>query len=297
MKDRVKIQKIVLLSVIVIGGLICKNSFSQGAVDLRINEILLYNDSSYVDDYGKHSTWIELFNSGYSTIDLGGLFLTNNISQPTKYKIDKGNVMTIVPPRSYFVVWADGEPQKGLRHLNFKLSEGETLALFDANGRTLIDSVTISSNQRVDISYGRAHDGIDEWTFLESSSPMMSNSSAFQESGADLFGKVDPTGVGMMAIAMSVVFSALALLFIVFKYMSRILNREKTRAAKREKVDVNDLVVDEISGEVNAAIALALHLYTSQLHDYEDTVLTINKVSRTYSPWSSKIYGIRQCPR
>lgn len=49
--------------------------------------------------------------------------------------------------------------------------------------------------------------------------------------------------------------------------------------------------------EVNAAIALALYLYKSQLHDQENAVLTINRVSRVYSPWSSKIYSMRRHPR
>ncbi len=49
-----------------------------------------------------------------------------------------------------------------------------------------------------------------------------------------------------------------------------------------------------ITGEINAAIAMTLHLYASELHDAENTVLTINKVSRTYSPWSSKIYGLNR---
>jgi len=47
-----------------------------------------------------------------------------------------------------------------------------------------------------------------------------------------------------------------------------------------------------ITGEENAAIAAALYLFFSELHDEEKYVMTIRKVSRTYSPWSSKIYGI-----
>lgn len=43
---------------------------------------------------------------------------------------------------------------------------------------------------------------------------------------------------------------------------------------------------------VYAAIATAIHLYGEELHDVENAVLTINKVSRTYSPWSSKIHGL-----
>jgi len=49
--------------------------------------------------------------------------------------------------------------------------------------------------------------------------------------------------------------------------------------------------------EVSAAIAMALHLYFAELHDYERTVLTIKKVVRPYSPWSSKIYAMRNMPR
>lgn len=48
---------------------------------------------------------------------------------------------------------------------------------------------------------------------------------------------------------------------------------------------------------VYAAISLALHLYQKEIHDFENTVITIKKAVRPYSPWSSKIYGIRQMPR
>ena len=39
-------------------------------------------------------------------------------------------------------------------------------------------------------------------------------------------------------------------------------------------------------------IYAALYLFFSELHDEEKYVMTIRKVSKTYSPWSSKIYGI-----
>ena len=52
-----------------------------------------------------------------------------------------------------------------------------------------------------------------------------------------------------------------------------------------------------LSGEVVAAIVMALHLYSSEIHDQEDPVITMIRVSRTYSPWSSKIYGLLKLPR
>ena len=56
----------------------------------------------------------------------------------------------------------------------------------------------------------------------------------------------------------------------------------------------NSFITQEknISGEETAAIAMALHLYLSELHDEESGILTIKKTSKTYSPWSSKIYGV-----
>jgi len=39
------------------------------------------------------------------------------------------------------------------------------------------------------------------------------------------------------------------------------------------------------------AIAMALHLYYDEVHDDESNVITIKRIERRYSPWSSKIYG------
>jgi hypothetical protein len=58
-----------------------------------------------------------------------------------------------------------------------------------------------------------------------------------------------------------------------------------------------DVATEELAAEeVAAVIALALHLYTKRLQEYENTVVTIQQVIKPYSPWSSKIYGMRQQP-
>lgn len=114
---------------------------------------------------------------------------------------------------------------------------------------------------------------------------------------ADTFLKIDPVGIGMTAIGMSVVFLSLLLLYMLFFNITKFLNLKLKKNLKKEgrESEIPDALA--MSSEVNAAIAMALHLYLQEVHDYENTVLTINKVSRTYSPWSSKIYGLRQYPR
>lgn len=48
--------------------------------------------------------------------------------------------------------------------------------------------------------------------------------------------------------------------------------------------------------EVATAIGLALSMYMRDIHDFEQTIITMQKVMRPYSPWSSKIYSIRETP-
>jgi glutaconyl-CoA/methylmalonyl-CoA decarboxylase subunit delta len=113
---------------------------------------------------------------------------------------------------------------------------------------------------------------------------------------AKAFGIMDPYGIAMTIIAMGVVFIALILLYFMFKYVARIYSMEIKKKIPAE--DIKGAHNDEdISGEVNAVIALALHLYRTQLHDNEDPVITMKRVARTYSPWSSKIYGLTRAPK
>lgn len=116
---------------------------------------------------------------------------------------------------------------------------------------------------------------------------------------AEEFVKLDPYGVGMTIISMGVVFSALILLYLIFRTIGKAMTGDFKRSSliKQGKHEEAAQVPGDIQGEVTAAIGLALSLYSSQMHDVENTVLTIKKVSRNYSPWSSKIYGLRQLPR
>lgn len=275
---------------------------AQSSLDLRINEVLVYNDSNYMDDYGMHSPWLEIFNSAYNTVDVGGLYLTDDLSYPKKYLIAKGQQITSIPTRSYLVFWADSNTTRGILHLNFTLKPGKTIALFDANGKTMIDSVTIPLNIERNVSYGRIKDGITQWKFLEKTTPNSNNDTNPVVSAGEEFKKYDPSGGGMAVIAMGVVFIALATLYFLFKSTARLLKTDirkqlLARSLVRAKAGGKETLVEdhkglEITGEINAAIAMTLYLYSSELHDAENTVLTINKVSRAYSPWSSKIYGL-----
>jgi len=54
----------------------------------------------------------------------------------------------------------------------------------------------------------------------------------------------------------------------------------------------SDAEAEVISGEVLAAISMALNVHYGDLHDKESNIITIIKGDKRYSPWSSKIYGL-----
>jgi Na+-transporting methylmalonyl-CoA/oxaloacetate decarboxylase gamma subunit len=114
---------------------------------------------------------------------------------------------------------------------------------------------------------------------------------------SEFFKQVDPFGLGMTVIGYVIVFIALLLLYIIFYNISKVLQLKLKRFLRKEGVIDKAKKDISIPGEVNAAIALALHLYFQEMHDEESAILTINRASKIYSPWSSKIYGLRQHPR
>lgn len=273
--------------------------YGQRHKSLFINEILIINDSNYIDDFGERNGWIEIFNASYAPVDIGGMFLTNDLSNPRKYKIPKGDPRTVIPPRGFIVFFANNKPTHGILHLNFELQDSKVVALFESNGKTLVDMMKIPAHPQPDISYGRLEDGGSELGFLDKTTPKATNVTTERESSAEKFGKMDPSGIAMAIIAMTVVFTALALLSLIFRNINKVYNFDVKSLFRRKKQDEAPAAApaEEIPGEVAAAIALALHLYQQQIHDHEATVLTIQRVSRLYSPWSSKIYGLRHTPR
>lgn len=277
---------------------------------LLLNEILITNEGNYQDDYGLHSAWIEIFNRSYGSADLAACLLRAS-SQPgdtSTYFIPKGDVLTLIKPRQHSLFWADGEPRRGTFHTNFTLDpEKENwIGLFDS-GRNLIDQVTIPAGVlKTNQSYGRVSDAASQWEVKDGSAekyvtPSTNNKTIDSNAKMEKFEEHDSNGIGMSISAMSVVFCGLILLFIAFKIVGKAsvsLSKRNAMKAKgiTDKQEAKENKLGEAPGEIFAAIAMAMHEMQSDVHDVEDTVLTITRVKRSYSPWSSKIYTLRETP-
>ncbi|WP_303011477.1 OadG family transporter subunit [uncultured Bacteroides sp.] len=274
---------------------------------LVLNEILIDNQSNYQDDYGVHSAWIEIFNKSYGSADLAACLLKVS-SQPgdtITYFIPKGDILTVIKPRQHALFWADGEPNRGTFHTNFKLN-AETanwVGLFDS-GKKLLDEVVVPAGVlKPDHSYARISDGALEWEVKGGSSdkyvtPSTNNKTLNSNAKMEKFEEHDAVGIGMSISAMSVVFCGLILLFIAFKIIGKIaVNLSKRNTMKSKGIDKHEAKqLSQAPGEVYAAISMALHEMQDEVHDVEETVLTITRVKRSYSPWSSKIYTLRETP-
>lgn len=144
---------------------------------LYINEFMADNDGIIEDpdERGTYEDWIELYNSGTSDIELGGMYLTDNLTNPTQWQIPTG---VSIPADGFLLIWADGDIEQGNTHASFRLRRsGEEIGLFDKdeNGNMAIDIVTYGE-QTTDISYGRIYDGGESWVFFANSTPGYSNS-------------------------------------------------------------------------------------------------------------------------
>lgn len=296
-------RKLFITAILVVAA--ASAAFAQGRKALRINEVMVQNESSIVDDYGEHHGWIELFNSNFAPLEISSVYLTNDSVDKKMYPVPLGDVNTRIAKRQHVVFFADGQPDKGTFHTNFVLEPGKDnwIGLYDADGSTLIDEVFIPASLTTDNSYARTVDGAGEWAVRDGGKAYITPSSANvirdTNNKIEEFAERDANGFGMTVMAMSIVFSALLILCLCFygigKVNASISRLNKLRAYGVERHEVEKGEVSHDSGEEIAAIVMALHDHLDA-HDTENTILTINKVKRAYSPWSSKIYSLREVP-
>lgn len=270
-------------------------SFAQGAKNLKFNEILVTNTASIVDEYGCRSAWIEFHNDAFASANARNCFLTNNravlnpeLSAPERikmmYQIPSGDVATSIHGKQKILFFADNMPKRGVFHTSFTLADSTEnwIALYDANGTTLLDSITVPAlgeNQ----SWARAKDGVGEWQIVtaDNVTPAATNTVEQGEGKVAKFKRLDSRGLGMTVMCMAVVFSALAILWWLFAiigkiFASTISSNKKAPAPKAAPAPAAPAAKEGKADEEMAAVCMALHEHFGNVHDEESDILTIN---------------------
>ncbi|MBQ3739594.1 MAG: OadG family protein [Bacteroidales bacterium] len=302
--------------------LITASTFGQSVRDLRFNEILINNKDNFDDEYGRHVPWVEIFNTAYNSVNLAGCYLTDDTTgfaagkkkggvEPKHwYRIPKTDIKTNMAQRTYIVFYLDAQPLYGTFHVNFdpRTSKTNYIALISADGKDLIDLMYYPKEDLLDttLSYGLMEDGITgNAGFLDQFTPGSSNETQAKVSKQERLKRDDPYGIGLAIISMSVVFTALILIFAMLKlfgWSSKKLaqkNAKKTETpvvANVANVDGEKQEDEQLTGEEAAAIATALHLHFNSMHDEESEVITINMPSKHYSPWAQKELTMKRPP-
>ncbi|HNS19580.1 MAG TPA: lamin tail domain-containing protein [Sedimentisphaerales bacterium] len=161
-----------------------------------INEVMASNVESYADPQGEYDDWIELYNAGDVSVNLCGMYLTDDKDEPTKWQIPAASgKSTPLGAGRYLVIWMDGDtddfvpvepsgtrtsdlPASGF-HAGFRLDAGgDKVHLFDADGVTRIDSL-VFDEQTPDVSYGRYPDGGDTLRFFGEPTPGAANNEGY----------------------------------------------------------------------------------------------------------------------
>jgi len=102
------------------------------------------------------------------------------------------------------------------------------------------------------------------------------------------------SGFTVVILGIFAVLFTFCLLTYTFRILLWLLSKNiRTKLRKEGKIEEAESKNLIMEGDINAAISMALYLYFSEdHHDVESNIVTIKRLSRRYSPWSSKIYNV-----
>ena len=291
------------------------SGYAQGLANLKLTEVVVDNADGLVDEYDNRSAWIEIGNTSWSTTNVGGCYITNDrsvlnpdMSAPERIarmsQIPRGDARTNLAPKSQIVIFADGHTNMGTLHAGFRLQPGQDnfIALYEANGTVLIDSVTVPASLPENCSWALFENG---WRKCEPSlvTPDSPNdNTAKKVDKVAEFKERDPYGFVMTILGMGIVFSGLIILSILFVLFGNLMRKvsdkkETSQPATSQKTGSNAAVdvavaamalheaMADADDAVKAVIAMAIYEYEHDMHDEESGVITILP---TQSPWPQR---------
>ena len=325
-----------VLTLLLLCAILSLPTFAQGRKNVRINEVMVQQDTTggngwvefYNSSYGTNAVE-KMFITTLSREEIQKVFDKNKGTnkKPNQvllelceerpmdiYEIPRGDERnTKISPRTHFVMEADGNPKAGTFHMPFTFTAGKDnyIALYDVNG-DLVDDVTVPASLNIGETYaikaeGRLpsalDDGKTEWTVkdgktIETAITRGNYNIREVNENIEAFHVKDPHGYWIALLAMSVVFLALALLYICFKLFGKFASRnlkddKKAETAAPAVAAASAPVMGDADGETMAAICFALYQHLNA-HDNESGVLTLSP--RDGSAWAGKAGMMRDLP-
>ncbi len=164
------------------------NSLPVDVSGLFVNEVLAANTNSLPDEQGEFDDWFELYNASDEPLNLGGLCFTDDEGEPFRWQLPLNfPEQTTIPPHGFLLLWADGQPEQGLLHADFKLSAGgEMVAVFQRDGAGYAERERLDfAQQSPNVAWGRYPDGSAELRFMHPTPGATNVSSGVEEPGVE----------------------------------------------------------------------------------------------------------------
>jgi hypothetical protein len=155
------------------------NNGATAPLTVFINEWMADNTAFLVDPAdGSFEDWFELYNPGTNAVDLGGYYLTDNLTNKFQFQVPN-NGHYVIPAGGYLLVWADDETGQNSTnrmdlHASFALGKGgEAIGVFAGDG-TAIDAIVFGA-QTSNVSEGRFPDGAASLYGMPTPTPRAAN--------------------------------------------------------------------------------------------------------------------------
>lgn len=155
------------------------------SMPIKINEISGDNQR-FVNDRQKKTDWIELYNTTGKTIDLAGMFLSDDLQNPQKYQIPaQDSISTLIPPHGFYILWADKKESQNQLHTGFEIDKDGGLVILSSSDGLCQDIFSYPAHTR-ELSIGLWPDGgnfvyVYSHPTIEQGNLMSSYSSLFEE--------------------------------------------------------------------------------------------------------------------
>ncbi len=153
-----------------------------------INEFSCSNLSQYVDNHNDYNDWIELYNAGTTSVNLGGYYLSDDSLNNMKWAFP---IPVVLAPNRFLKIWASGRnvvdinpatPFDTSYHTNFTLKQTKTnhewVVLSDPGG-TRIDEIEINRKTQLGHSFGRVPNGGNTWAIFTAPTLNASNNPSY----------------------------------------------------------------------------------------------------------------------
>lgn len=157
---------------------------------LVINELMTKDITNpfYLDGQNDGADWIEIYNTGTSAINIGGMYITDNPGTPDDYNMipTDDETITTIPPKGFLVLICGAADAEGndvptsiidgkiFIDMGLSSSKDYNVALYDPN-EAEIDKSGDFNGLEDDKSFGRSTDGSSEWIVLGQKTPGASN--------------------------------------------------------------------------------------------------------------------------